>query len=248
MALKHLKLFGTRITPLSIGELNELTARTISESDKLQILSLNLHSLYLQFKNPKLNKIQNDSVMRIDGMPIVWLANQQGHNRVSRHHRVTWMDWKEAFFDMCNTNGFRVFYLGSKPELKEQIEHYIEENYAVISFKCNHGYFQLNSPEEEELLLQINQFKPNILLVGMGMPRQEYWIDSHAARINANLIMSCGAAMEYMVGYVKEPPRWMGRLGLEWLFRLVEKPRRFFHRYLVEPWILLYYLITYKNK
>ena len=80
------------------------------------------------------------------------------------------------------------------------------------------------------------------------MPRQEYWIDSHAARINANLIMSCGAAMEYMVGYVKEPPRWMGRLGLEWLFRLVEKPRRFFHRYLVEPWILLYYLITYKNK
>ncbi len=247
MEVKHLKLYGTRITPLSIDELNEFTVKTISESGKQQILSLNLHSLYLQFKNPELNKIQNESVMRIDGMPIVWLANQKGYRGVSRRHRVTWMDWKESFFDMCNTNKFNIFYLGSKPELKVRIEQYMDEKYQDLSFKCSHGYFQLSSKEEEELLSQINQFKPDILLVGMGMPRQEYWISTNASMINANLIMSCGAAMEYIVGYVSEPPRWMGRLGLEWLYRLVEKPGRFFHRYLVEPWVLLYYMITYKK-
>jgi N-acetylglucosaminyldiphosphoundecaprenol N-acetyl-beta-D-mannosaminyltransferase len=72
----------------------------------------------------------------------------------------------------------------------------------------------------------------------MGMPRQEKWILENHKELNAKVIMTCGAAIEYVAGTVNTPPRWMGLAGLEWLFRLRENPKRFAFRYLIEPWYI----------
>jgi N-acetylglucosaminyldiphosphoundecaprenol N-acetyl-beta-D-mannosaminyltransferase len=78
----------------------------------------------------------------------------------------------------------------------------------------------------------------------MGMGRQEQWIFENRATLRTHCIGTCGACMEYFAGAAPTPPRWMGPLGVEWLFRLLSDPKRFWKRYLVEPWIVAWLLAT----
>jgi N-acetylglucosaminyldiphosphoundecaprenol N-acetyl-beta-D-mannosaminyltransferase len=72
----------------------------------------------------------------------------------------------------------------------------------------------------------------------MGMPRQEIWVLNNLEKLHAKVILTCGACMDYIAGEIPTPPRWMGRVGLEWLYRLLSEPGRLWKRYLVEPWFL----------
>jgi len=73
----------------------------------------------------------------------------------------------------------------------------------------------------------------------MGMPRQEYWISNNFSDLTANIILPSGAAIDYIAGVVPTPPRWSGKIGLEWLFRFVVEPKRLAYRYLIEPFFVL---------
>jgi N-acetylglucosaminyldiphosphoundecaprenol N-acetyl-beta-D-mannosaminyltransferase len=89
------------------------------------------------------------------------------------------------------------------------------------------------------MVATINTYKPHILLVGMGMPRQEHWIIDAFDRLDVNVVLSCGACLDYIAGVLPVAPRWMGRTGLEWLHRLASEPSRLWKRYLIEPWPIL---------
>jgi len=89
------------------------------------------------------------------------------------------------------------------------------------------------------VLAQIREFQPQVLMVGMGMPRQEYWILDNLPDIAANVVLTAGACFDYLAGVIPTPPRWLGKIGLEWIFRLWHEPRRLWKRYLWEPWLLL---------
>jgi N-acetylglucosaminyldiphosphoundecaprenol N-acetyl-beta-D-mannosaminyltransferase len=104
-----------------------------------------------------------------------------------------------------------------------------------------HGYFDADpqSQDNARVLSEIAQFAPHLLMVGMGMPRQEYWIHQNFARLYANVILPSGAAMDYVAGAAYIPPRWSGRVGLEWAFRLAAEPKRLWRRYLLEPWYVV---------
>lgn len=81
-------------------------------------------------------------------------------------------------------------------------------------------------------------------MVGMGMPRQEHWVVEYHERIEANVIWLVGACFDYVAGAIPTPPRWMGRVGLEWLYRLYSEPQRLASRYLLEPWSLVPLMIS----
>jgi N-acetylglucosaminyldiphosphoundecaprenol N-acetyl-beta-D-mannosaminyltransferase len=89
----------------------------------------------------------------------------------------------------------------------------------------------------------INAYRPHVLVVGMGMGRQERWIMDNLDRLEVNGIGTSGACIEYFAGAVPTPPRWLGPIGLEWLYRLCTNPRRFAWRYLVEPWLVLGFIL-----
>ncbi|MEM7590395.1 MAG: WecB/TagA/CpsF family glycosyltransferase [Cyanobacteria bacterium P01_A01_bin.83] len=101
---------------------------------------------------------------------------------------------------------------------------------------------QLNSlistAVKKDLKWIIGNHNLNILMVGMGMPRQEKWILDNIEDIEANIILPSGACADYVADETPTPPRWMGQVGLEWLYRLVIDPKRLWRRYLVEPWFL----------
>jgi N-acetylglucosaminyldiphosphoundecaprenol N-acetyl-beta-D-mannosaminyltransferase len=138
-------------------------------------------------------------------------------------------------------NGWRVFYLGSSPGVAEEGAKRLRQTYPELQIQTMHGYFDTNlqSQENDRVLNAIEVYKPHILMVGMGMPRQEYWIQQNLKRLCANVILPAGAAIDYVAGAVPTPPRWAGRFGLEWAFRLTAEPQRLWRRYLVEPWSIL---------
>jgi N-acetylglucosaminyldiphosphoundecaprenol N-acetyl-beta-D-mannosaminyltransferase len=86
----------------------------------------------------------------------------------------------------------------------------------------------------EAAIAVVNRARPDILFVGLGAPKQELWVHRAWARLEAGVIICCGAAIDYAAGARRRAPLWMQRLGLEWLWRLVHNPRRLWRRYLVD--------------
>jgi N-acetylglucosaminyldiphosphoundecaprenol N-acetyl-beta-D-mannosaminyltransferase len=103
------------------------------------------------------------------------------------------------------------------------------------------GYFDMAADSADSVAIrdEIEAFAPDVVMVGMGMPRQEAWVVRNHALIKPCAIFTVGAAFDYEAGVQKAAPRWMGRLGVEWLFRLVVDPMRLFRRYCIEPWSLI---------
>jgi N-acetylglucosaminyldiphosphoundecaprenol N-acetyl-beta-D-mannosaminyltransferase len=183
--------------------------------------------------------------IHIDGMPLVALGRLYGYN-LERDQRVTYADWTHPLIELAAAEGWRVFYLGSPKGVAEKGAEALRKLYPRLQIAVSDGYFDARqgSAENEAIVERINSYKPDILMVGMGMPRQELWIHENFAHLDTHVILPSGAAIDYIAGAVPTPPRWAGTLGLEWAFRLVTEPRRLFGRYLIEPWYILMLLAT----
>ncbi|MBW4626549.1 MAG: WecB/TagA/CpsF family glycosyltransferase [Brasilonema octagenarum HA4186-MV1] len=234
------KFLGVQVDALSIPELNSLIAQSIKRDKKWIIAHHNLHSLYLHHHDPKMRAFYAKAdYAHIDGMPLVLLGKLLGFP-LKREQRVTYADWVWPLMAEAAVKGWRVFYLGSKPGVAERGARILREKFPGLQISTNHGYIniQKGSPESLATLAAINAYQPHVLMVGMGMPRQEHWTLDNLEHIHTNAILTSGACMDYVAGAVPTPPRWMGKFGLEWLYRLLSEPKRLWRRYLLEPWFV----------
>jgi N-acetylglucosaminyldiphosphoundecaprenol N-acetyl-beta-D-mannosaminyltransferase len=237
---------GLTLQPKSMPEMNELVEQGIRERQKWIIANHNLHSVYLLHKHPRLRDFYaNVHWTYLDGMPLVALGRLYGY-ALQRDQRVTNADWTRPLMELAADRGWRVFNVGSARQVAEKGAEVLRKLYPALQIEVSDGYFDARpgSAENEALVQRINAYKPHLLMVGMGMPRQEFWTQENYARLDAQVILSSnGAALDYIAGAVPTPPRWAGRIGVEWIFRLVNEPRRLFSRYLIEPWYLLFLLL-----
>lgn len=207
----------------------------------LTVGHLNLHALYLGRRDERMREfLLSCAAVHLDGMAAVLLAQLAGQP-ARREHRITYVDWIVPLARAAVASEWRVFLLGGRPGVGERAAKALRERVPGFTMSCRHGYFDATpgSVESEEVLAAIRRVRPDLLFVGMGMPRQEHWIRTYAERTDAGVILASGACMDYAAGVIPTPPRWLGRLGLEWLYRLAHEPRRLAWRYLVEPWLLL---------
>lgn len=233
-------LLGVQIHPLTISDLHAVIAEAIEKRSRTLVVSQNLHSVYVYHRDAKMRALHaRADYKRIDGMPLVWLGRLLGYP-IRREHRVTWVDWLEPLMEVSARRGWRVFYLGSAPGVAETGANRLRSKFPHLQIETAHGYFDMrtNSEDNARIIEAIAEFETDIVIVGMGMPRQEHWILDNFEQIHASVILTSGACMDYYAGIVSTPPRWMGMAGLEWLYRLLGNPRRFARRYLVEPWIV----------
>lgn len=242
---KFYRLLGVEVNALTMHNLTALLDRAIQQKRRWIISNHNLHSVYLYHHDAKMRQFDTIAdYVHIDGMPLVWVGKLMGLP-LKREHRVTYADWTPRIMAEAAEKGWRVFYLGSKPGVAQRGVEILQRNYPSLQITAHHGYFDArpNSSESQNILAMIQEYQPHILMVGMSMPRQEHWILDHYQKISANAILPSGAAIDYIAGAVPTPPRWSGRLGLEWLFRLIAEPRRLWQRYFVEPLFLLKWLL-----
>lgn len=237
---------GLTLQPKSMPELNDLVEQGIRERHKWIIANHNLHSVYLLHRHPKLREFYSHVHWTyVDGMPLVALGRLYGYP-LHRDQRVTNVDWTGPLMELAACKGWRVFNLGSSKQVAERGAARLRKLYPGLQIEVSDGFFDARrgSAENEALVKRINAYRPDLLMVGMGMPRQEFWTQENFHQLDTHVILSStGAALEYVAGAAPTPPRWAGRIGLEWMFRLAHEPRRLFSRYLLEPWYILLLLL-----
>lgn len=239
-------LLGVRLNPGTIGDYVYFIGKTIKAQGRETVFYHNLHSLYSYFTSKRLQQCYDREGITVlaDGMPLIWLMKLTGQH-ADREQRVTYVDFIWPMLEAARDNNWKVFHVGQEKSVQDKALATVRERLPGIQIDGHDGYFDLSDNCEESLQVveAINNHGTDLLLVGFGAPKQEYWLDAHREKIDAATVFTCGACMEYVAGAVKTPPRWMGKAGLEWFYRLAENPRRFAFRYLVEPILLSFFLL-----
>jgi N-acetylglucosaminyldiphosphoundecaprenol N-acetyl-beta-D-mannosaminyltransferase len=238
---QRVRLLGGEVDLVRPDEVMSRLHAAVRARRRAVIANHNLHSLYLLRRTPRLAEFfAAADVVQVDSTPLIAFGRLLGLP-MRPGHRSTYLDWRDAFWRLARAEGWRVFYLGGASGVAERAAHRLTSEFPGALIGSASGYFDAapQSVANRELLRRIADFAPDVLLVGMGMPRQELWIFENLTDLPDGPILSVGAAFDYEAGVQRAAPRWMGRLGLEWLFRLCCDPRRLFQRYCVEPWFLI---------
>ena len=167
-----------------------------------------------------------------DGMPVVWLTRAAGHPHVSRVYGP------DLMFDFCARSigpGYRHYFYGGAEGVPEQLVAALTTRFPGLQVAGGYSppFRPLTPKEDAEVVDRINTARPDVVWVGLGSPKQDLWMATHRERLEAPLLVGVGAAFDFYTGRVRQAPRWMMRVGLEWLFRLFQQPRRLWRRYLL---------------
>ncbi|OAQ42046.1 N-acetylglucosaminyldiphospho-UDP N-acetyl-beta-D-mannosaminyltransferase [Pedobacter psychrophilus] len=177
------------------------------------------------------NALQKSDVLLPDGIAIV--AAVKFLNKI-KIKKIAGADIHEYCLKKLNKNHGRCFYLGSSEITLNKIEHRLKLEYPNITVQTFSPPYKaiFSEQENEEMLTKVNNFKPDVLFVGMTAPKQEKWATEHKSKIDAQLICTIGAVFDFYAGTVKRPSKIWINLGLEWLGRLLKEPKRMWRRYL----------------
>lgn len=234
------RLLGLPLDLCTEPELTGWVVRLAQSGERHHSGHINLHAMAVARRDPEMARFYDTAtVCPLDGMPVLWMARLCGIG-ASPRHRVTYIDWIRPLMRAAAKVGLRVYSLGGKPGVGERAAALLQREIPELVIATHHGYFDQrpDSSENREIVAKIRRFEPQLLLAGMGMPRQERWIVAQRQELPPGVSLAAGACMDYVAGAVPTPPRWIGRIGFEWLSRLIVEPRRLAWRYLVEPWQL----------
>lgn len=232
-------IWGIEITPCTKSEFLDKVALLAASDERNLVLGHNLHSAFLYHSDPIFSEVYDSaSLILCDGAPIQFDAviSQLGKSKRSRIQRMGSTDWLPSF--LSSIKGLRVAVIGGAEEvnhrfLSTQLSHLHKSD--IFGFS-GEGW---NLESERKMILQLQKFKPNVVLVGLGMPLQEHLIHRNFIHLPSSLYVLVGGALDQLVGEQALAPRWLGPIGLEWLWRLASQPKRLGFRYLVEPWKLV---------
>lgn len=235
----RLSLLGAAVDIVTADSVLDFVSQRAKANRPGLVVNHNLHSLFLMRRTADLCALyERADIIEIDSTPLVAWARLMGQD-VGRHNRCTYLDWRDAFWRRAEREGWRVAHIGGRPEDGPLARHAILKRHPRAQIDVFSGYFDMDGAENETLLLDLHVAGPQVLLVGMGMPRQEQWVWRNIDRLPPCVVLTVGGAFDYEAGRQYEPPRWSGQWGLEWLMRFAHDPRRLFERYFIEPWGLL---------
>lgn len=166
-----------------------------------------------------------------DGMPTVWMQRLQ---KAKNPERVRANDLMMMLLARAEKEGLKVGFYGGRREVIEAILERSGRDHPnlKIAYAFSPPFRPLTPEEDAEITSKIKESGTQILFMGLGCPKQENWMAEHKDRL-ACVMLGVGASFDFYAGNVKESPAWLGRLGLEWLYRLTQEPKRLWHRYLV---------------
>lgn len=200
--------------------------------------------LVVAFNVPKLWRMQRDARLRqivetadlILPEQVITLASGLCGNRLKAYignDRLT-----RAFLPVAARKGIRLFFLGTRPSSLENMLARLRDQYpGIVIAGSHHGYFKEN--EEEAVAAHIRACQPQVLFVGMGTPKQEYWMGTYGRSLDVPVVIGVGGTLDVLAGLKHDCPGWIRSLGLEWVFRVMEDPRGKFKRYSIAlPWFV----------
>jgi N-acetylglucosaminyldiphosphoundecaprenol N-acetyl-beta-D-mannosaminyltransferase len=221
-------VLGVQIDPLDLNETVVRCAELIDQGAYVQQVSINTAKLVSLRRDPELREVVNHcGLVSADGQGIVLAARLLGQPLPGR---VPGIDLMHALLSLAEQRGYRVFVLGAREGVLERAAGELRARHPGLLLSYRHGYFE--DDEVEAVCAQVREARPDILFVAMSSPKKEYFLGQHGASLGASLVMGVGGSIDVVAGVTRRAPALFQRLGLEWLFRLAQEPRRLARRYL----------------
>jgi N-acetylglucosaminyldiphosphoundecaprenol N-acetyl-beta-D-mannosaminyltransferase len=211
------------VDPLPMDQALDRVEAAIAGRSPMQIVTLNAEMSMQSQENPALaTVIKACGLVVPDGSGVIWALKRQGVHTP----KVAGVDLVRGMAARASERGHRLFLLGAKPGVaREAADALVAANPGLLIAGVRDGYFQ--AADEPALLDEIRQARPDILLVALGVPRQELWIAEHQAALGVPVAMGVGGSFDVFAGRVQRAPKLFQKLHLEWLYRLIQEPWRF---------------------
>ncbi len=225
--MQECNIMGVNIAVTNMEEFKKYVEEHLDELRGQYICVTNVHTTVTAYENSEYLNVQNSAAIRMpDGAPLSKTARKKGYKTAER---VTGPSYMLEVLAESKDKGYRHVFYGSTPETIEKMENKIKEKYPGVIDSCMFysPAFKKNAElETEEMINQINDFKPDFIWVGLGAPKQENWMYLHKGKFNA-VCLGVGAAFDYLADNIKRAPKWMQKASLEWLYRLCQNPKLF---------------------
>ena len=240
-SVERVEVLGVGVDDVTVEDLHAEILRLARGRRGGLVLNANAHCLNLCYADPALRGFVNGAhVVFCDGAGVALAARMLGRRGP---YRITYADWVHDLAAFAASEGLSLFFLGARPGVAEEAAKRLKgSNPALKIAGLHHGHFDHapGSPENEKIVQEISAARPDILLLGLGMPLQERWLMQNRHRIDFGVALTGGAVFDYASGRLRRGPRLLTDNGLEWLARLLVEPRRLWRRYLLgNPLFLL---------
>jgi N-acetylglucosaminyldiphosphoundecaprenol N-acetyl-beta-D-mannosaminyltransferase len=233
---RAVRILGSEVHILQLSDTVNAMEAWIENPDGLchQIVVTGFHGLWEGHKNPEFRAMLNSADLWVpDGIAPVWLARRQG---IAEARRTPGAEITMAFLEMADKKRFSSFFYGDTDDVLAKLRANLEEKFPghKIAGTYSPPFRPLTPREDDDVVQMINDAQPDVVWVGLGMPKQERWVYEHKERLNAPVAIGVGAAFAFLAGKVKRVPAWAGDRGLEWLWRLAMEPKKLWRRDLLD--------------
>lgn len=225
------KILGVEIATIDMKRTLEYITHNLKGLKGKYICVSNVHTTVMSYENEDYLVVQNGAELALpDGKPLSIVCKKRGYKEAAR---VTGPDLMGEIFEISEQKGYRHYFYGSTEETLQLLKEKLLEKYPDIQIAGMYSppFRKLNEEEDKQIVEQINNTEPDFVWVGLGAPKQENWMAEHKDKVQG-LMLGVGAGFDYHAGNIKRAPKWMQKCSLEWLYRLMQDPKRLFKRYL----------------
>jgi N-acetylglucosaminyldiphosphoundecaprenol N-acetyl-beta-D-mannosaminyltransferase len=234
-------LLGCEIDRLDMSAMVAQVDAIIARGGFARHASVNAAKVVAMRQDPQLRRIVSDcELVSADGQPVVWAASLLGDPLPGR---VAGIDLMQELIALAERRGYRVFVLGARADVLAEALRRIRARHPRLAIAgARDGYF--SDDDSAAVAGEIAAHRPDMVFIALPSPRKEYWLSHHGRRLGAPFVMGVGGAVDVLAGRVRRAPTVLQRLGLEWLFRLLQEPRRLLSRYLATNTRFVLLLLT----
>lgn len=220
---ERVNILGVDVDAVTMAEAVDVVRRAMDTRAGVMVATANAEMLMRATHDEELRRILNASALVVpDGAGTVWAARHLGH---AMPERVAGYDLAQELLRCAPAEGRRVYFFGSAPGVAEKAKAKAEQLYPGIEVVgVRNGFF--SPADNAAIIAEIRAARPDLLLVALGVPKQEKWIAAHLAELDVPVAIGVGGTLDVMAGVMKRAPLWMQKAKLEWLFRGLMQPKR----------------------
>lgn len=228
--MKRYPILNTYVNALSMEETIDCVERIIANRTPVQHVVINAAKVNLINQDSALREIVNACpLINADGASIVWAAKTLG---IPLKERVTGVDLFLRLVELAEQKRYSIYLFGAQEDSVRKVKAVFESKYPELRIAgYRNGYF--SEDEEAEIVEDIARSNADMLFVAFSSPKKEYWIHKHLQCLNVPFVMGVGGSFDFVAGKIVRAPLWMQKRGLEWLYRLIQEPRRMWRRYII---------------
>lgn len=247
--MARLKFMNTEVDNLSMKEALNAVEELIENQECGYVVTPNVdHIVQLERGGEIRNVYKNASLILTDGKPLVWISKLYGK---PIKEKISGSDLFPQLCKMAAKKKYKMYFLGAAEGVAAKAAEKLKVRYpglqVVGTYSPPFG-FEKSEKEMEKIESQIKSAKPDILIVGLGCPKQEKFMYHYSKQLGVPVSFGLGASLDFEAGNIKRAPRWMANHGLEWLFRITQDPKRLAKRYLDDIVSILPLIIKYWPK